>query len=126
MSKQTFLTRHFQRWTRKTALTEKALCKSVNEMSLGLIDADLGGGVVKKRIPVGGRGKSGGIRTLVATNKGDRWFFVFGFAKNARANVNDTALTALQSLTADLLQLTQPQLKEAVEDGSLQEICRDQ
>ncbi|KAA0911282.1 hypothetical protein FQ179_05425 [Pusillimonas sp. ANT_WB101] len=49
--------------------------------------------------------------TLVATNKGDRWFFVFGFAKNARANISDSELEALQSLASDLLQLTQIQLK---------------
>ncbi|OWT63797.1 type II toxin-antitoxin system RelE/ParE family toxin [Candidimonas nitroreducens] len=126
MAQQSFITRHFQRWMRKINLTEKALCKAVIEMHQGLIDADLGGCVVKKRVPVEGRGKRKGMRTLVATNKGDRWFFMFGFAKNVRANVNDTELEALQSLAADLLQLTQAQLKEAVEDGSLQEICRDQ
>ncbi|THU05110.1 hypothetical protein E9531_00730 [Lampropedia puyangensis] len=58
--------------------------------------------------------------------KGDLWFFVFGFAKNVRANINETELDALQALAADLLQLTSPQLNKAVEDGSLQEICHDQ
>lgn len=121
-----FKTRHFQRWLRRIDLTDKALSAAVIEMSQGLVDADLGGGVIKKRIAVGGRGKSGGVRTLVATNKGDRWFFVFGFAKNIRANITDTELEALQSLASDLLQLSQSKLKEAVEDGSLQEICHDQ
>ena len=65
------------------------LCQAVYEMSRGLIDADLGAGVVKKRIATPGRSKSGGMRTLVATNKGDRWFFMFGFAKNERANISD-------------------------------------
>ncbi len=125
-TQRVFKTRHFQRWMRKTDLTDKALSVAVIEMSQGLVDADLGGGVVKKRVAVAGRGKSRGVRTLVATNKGDRWFFVFGFAKNARANITDTELEALQSLASDLLQLTQSQLKQAVEDGSLQEICHDQ
>jgi hypothetical protein len=99
---------------------------SEQNIAQGLVDADLGRGVVKKRVAVGGRGKSGGVRTLVATNKGDRWFFVFGFAKNARANISDPELEALQSLASDLLQLTKSQLKEAVGNGSLQEICHDQ
>lgn len=84
-----FKTRHFQRWMRKTELTDQVLCTAVAEMVQGLIDADLGGGVVKKRVGLAGRGKRGGARTLVATNKGSRWFFVFGFEKNDRANIDD-------------------------------------
>lgn len=80
-----FKTKHFSRWMRKTELTNPALCEAVSERSRGLIDADLGGGVVKKRVGLAGRGKRGGARTLVATNKGARWFFVFGFDKK-RAN----------------------------------------
>ena len=38
-----FKTRHFQRWMRKTELTDAVLCKAVQEMAAGLIDADLGG-----------------------------------------------------------------------------------
>lgn len=76
-----FKTRHFQRWMRKTALSDAALCKAVEEMVAGLIDADLGGGVLKKRVGLAGRGKRGGARTLVASNRGSRWFFVFGFEK---------------------------------------------
>lgn len=57
---------------RKTELTDSALCAAVLEMAQGLVDADLGGGVVKKRVGLAGRGKRGGVRTLVATNKGSR------------------------------------------------------
>ena len=72
----------------------------------GLIDADLGGGVYKKRIAQPGRGKSGSSRTLLASNRQDRWIFVFGFEKNDRANVSDRELEALKMLAADLLGLT--------------------
>jgi hypothetical protein len=94
-------------------------------MAQGLIDADLGGGVVKKRIAVGGRGKSGGVRTLVATNKGSGWFFVFGFEMNERANINNDELQDLQMLAQDLLQLTGQQLELAAANGELKEICND-
>ena len=120
-----FKTRHFSRWMRKTELTDHALCAAVAEMAQRLIDADLGGGVVKKRIGLAGRGKRGGARTLVATNKGNRWFFVYGFEKNDRANIADDELEALQDVAAQLLARTGRQLDEAVEDGSLQEICND-
>ena len=120
-----FTTRHFQRWMRKTALGDSDLRKAVLEMTAGLIDADLGGGVVKKRIGLAGRGKRGGVRTLVATNKGNRWFFVFGFEKNERDNISDAELQALQDYAADLLERTAAQLDAAAADGTLLEITDD-
>lgn len=121
--KRVFKTRHFSRWMRKTELTDSALCSAVAEMAQGLIDADLGGGVVKKRVGLAGRGKRGGARTLVATNKGSRWFFVFGFEKNDRANIGADELEALQDLAHDLLARTGPQLDLAVNKQTLEEIC---
>ena len=123
--KRVFKTRHFSRWMRKTELSDPALCAAVLEMERGLIDADLGGGVVKKRVALPGRGKSGGARTLVATNKGNRWFFVFGFEKAERPNVTAKELEALQKIAADLLKLTSKDLDAHVEFGELQEICHD-
>ena len=110
---------------RKTELIDLALCGAVAEMEQGLLDAELGGGVVKKRVALPGRGKSGGARTLVATNRGSRWFFVFGFEKNDRANISDSELEALQDLAKDLLARTVQQLDLAVEERSLEEICHD-
>lgn len=123
--KRVFKTRHFSRWMRKTELTDSALCGAVVEMAQGLIDADLGGGVVKKRVGLAGRGKRGGARTLVVTNKGSRWFFVFGFEKNDRANITEDELGALQDIAQDLLDRSETQLDKAVEDGLIQEICHD-
>lgn len=98
-----FRTRHFSRWLGKTALTDEALCHAVREMIKGLIDADLGGGVVKKRVALPGGGKRGGSRTLVATKKEERWFFLYGFEKNEKANVTKRELEALQKLAAQML-----------------------
>ena len=120
-----FKTRYFARWMRKTELSDEALCFAVDEMIQGLIDADLGGGVVKKRVGLSGRGKRGGARTLVATNKGNRWFVVYGFEKNDRANISDDELEALKDLAAQLLARTGKQLAEALNDGTLSEICHD-
>ena len=123
--KRVFKTRHFKRWMRKTELTDDALCAAVLEMVEGLIDAELGGGVVKKRIGIAGRGKRGGARTLIATNKGSRWFFVYGFEKSDRANISSDELEALQALASDLLALSGKELSQAVEDTTLEEICND-
>jgi hypothetical protein len=83
-----------------------ALCAAVREMADGLYEADLGGGLLKKRIAQAGQGKSGGFRTLVATNKGSRWIFVYGFPKNARSNIDKDEEEALKTLAAHLLSLT--------------------
>jgi hypothetical protein len=123
--RRVFMTRQFSRWMRKTELTESALCSAVTEMSNGLIDADLGGGVLKKRVALPGRGKSGSTRTLLATNRASRWFFVFGFEKNERANVTGRETEALQILAADLLRLNPSQLDEHVGSDALKEICHD-
>lgn len=120
-----FKTRFFGRWMRKTELTDSTLCGAVAEMAQGLIDADLGGGVVKKRVGLAGRGKRGGARTLVATNKRNRWFFLYGFEKNDRANITDDELEALKEIAEELLARTGLQLDQAIRDGSLQEICHE-
>ena len=125
MMKRVFKTRHFARWMRKTELTDRLLCAAVVEMAQGLVDAELGGGVIKKRIGLAGRGKRGGARTLVATNKGSRWFFVFGFEKNDRANIADDELEALQSLAKELLARSGGELDLAARDATLEEICHD-
>jgi len=101
------------------------LCTAVSEMENGLIDAELGGGLVKKRVAFPGRGKSSSTRTPVATNKGNRWFFVFGSEKNDRANVSAKELEALQAIAADLLKLSSAALDANVENKALQEICHD-
>lgn len=108
---------------RKTGLTDEALCQAVAEMAGGLVDADLGGNVVKKRVALTGRGKSGGARTIVATNLGDRWFFLFGFAKNERSNIDADELEALQELAKQYLALDEQQLAHAVDSGTFTEIC---
>ncbi len=123
--RRVFKTRYFNRWLKKTDLSDSALCKAVSEMAQGLIDADLGGGLVKKRVGLAGRGKRGGARTLVATRKASQWFFVYGFEKNDRSNIAADELVALKDLADQLLTMNDRQLNEATQDGALTEICHD-
>jgi hypothetical protein len=123
--RRVFKTRQFAKWMRKTDLKDDALCMAVTEMVSGLVDADLGCDVLKKRVALPGRGKRGGVRTLVATRRASRWVFVFGFEKNEKANVTSTELEALQWLAKQLLDLSVAQMEVAVQDGSLQEICHE-
>lgn len=121
--RRVFKTRHFARWMRTTELTDSALAWQSSKWRLALWTP--GGGVVKKRIALPGRGKSAGARTLVATNKGGRWFFVFGFEKSERANISAKELEALQRIAADLLALGANGLDMHLAQAALKEICHD-
>lgn len=115
-------TRCFERWARKEGLDPVALCQAIQEMAEGLYEADLGGGLMKKRVARAGQGKSGGYRTLVATNRKDRWFFVYGFPKSVRANIDAREEAALKKLSATLLALKPAQISKAVAAGELKEV----
>ncbi len=120
-----YKTRWFDRWARKQNLSTRVLCEAVREMQAGLYEADLGGGLLKKRIARPGQGKSGGFRTLVATNNGNKWFFVFGFPKNVRSNIDKDEEEALKKLASHLLSLSPPALSTAQRAGELMEVNCD-
>jgi hypothetical protein len=117
-----YKTRWFDRWARKQDLDDISLCRAVDEMLAGLYDADLGGGLFKKRISRPGQGKRSGFRTLIATNKGDRWFFVFGFPKNERSNIDKDEEEALKKLASELLSLTPEDLEKETLKNKLIEV----
>jgi hypothetical protein len=121
--RRVFKTKSFFRSTKKANLGDEVLCKAIDEIERGLVDADLGGGIIKKRVSSGGKGKSGGARTIVATNRSGVWFFLYAFAKNERANISSKELAALQMLAADLLARTPAQCNELVARKILWEIC---
>ena len=117
-----FKTRTFCRSMKRSGLTDKALWAAVLEMTQGLIDADLGGHVVKKRIALTGQGKRGGARTIVATKLGEHWFFLYGFRKNERSNIDGDELRALQEVARDLLGFDDSQLDIALQAGEIVEV----
>jgi hypothetical protein len=59
---------------------------------------------------------------LIATNRGSRWIFVFGFQKSERGNIDNDEEEALKKLTAHLLSLTPAALGEAQRAGELMEV----
>lgn len=122
---QVFKTRWFQRWAAKEGLNDEALRSAVEEIANGLIEADLGGHVMKKRVALPGRGKRGSLRTLVAFQLDDKAFFVYGFAKNERANISQKELKALKLLAAELLNYCPAALLKAIKAGELIEVHDD-
>jgi hypothetical protein len=98
-----FKTKLFARFARRERIADRALCAAVERAERGLVDADLGGGVIKQRIAREGQGRSGGYRTLLAFRSKDRAVFIYGFAKSERDNIEDDELTTLQEIAAGWL-----------------------
>ena len=119
---QAFKIKAFAKWANGEGLGDDALAMAVAEMEKGLIDAKLGGQVVKKRVALPGRGKRGSTRTLVAFRQGNKAFFIYGFAKNERANISDKELRALKMLAKELVSYTAGALAKATKAGELIEI----
>ena len=91
-------------------------------MEDGLIDADLGGLLYKKRVARPGGGKSGGYRTVLSARIGDRYVFLHGFAKSEKANISQDEKRALQFAGKVFLDLPPPDLLKAIEAGVLMEV----
>ena len=119
---RSFKVKTFERWMRKVGLTDAMLRVAVEEMSRGLIDASLGGHLVKKRVARTGFGKRGGYRTIVAKKVDQHWFFLFGFEKSERSNIDQVELRVLQEIGETLLAFTEAELNDALQSGELLEI----
>lgn len=121
-----FKNKPFQRYARKQKISDTALCAAVKEIEDGLVDADLGGNLYKKRIAKSGMGKRGGHRTLLAYVKGDRAFFMFGFEKNDMANVSKDDQTYLKALANTYIDYTDSELAHYINGGAIFEVnCDD-
>jgi hypothetical protein len=120
-----FKNKPFARFARKARLFDGQLWRSIEDIGRGLVDADLGGGVIKQRIARVGGGKSGGFRTIILLKAGERAFFVRGFAKNELDNIRDDELAALKMLAAQMLAYDDAALALALSEGILMEIIAD-
>ena len=120
-----FKTKVFMRWADHEGVSDAALLAAVAEMNSGLVDANLGGQVFKKRVGIDGRGKRGGLRTLLAFRAEHQAFFVFGFAKSACANLSDKELAALKLLASKLLNRSARELRELRAAGEIFEVKRN-
>ena len=121
-----FKNKAFARFARKARISDAVLCEAIANATRGLIDADLGGGVLKQRIARQGGGKSGGFRTIILFRIHVRAFFVHGFAKNEQDNIRDDELAAFRLLAAELMAYDDTALASAIANGTLMEVmCND-
>ena len=112
----------FTRFARKEKIALQSLWEAVERAEMGLIDAHLGGGVIKQRIARPGQGKSGGYRSVVFYRMGERAFFVFGFPKNAQDNISHEEATQFKNAAKVILALSDDQIRLLIENGKLEEV----
>jgi len=117
-----FQSRWFQRFSRKEGIADAALREAVSRAAKGQIDADLGGEVIKQRIARPRQGRSKGYRTIILLRRGKKAFFVYGFSKSQRANIDDDEEHQFKEAAQHILALTEKQLAELVKRGDFTEV----
>ncbi len=121
-----FKSKHFSRFARKEGIENSALAEAIREIEIGLVDAVLGGGLVKKRVAREGSGKSSSYRTIIAFSSGQRSLFLYGFAKSDRDNIGEDELRELRKLSQLFLGLKDEEITSALEIDRIEEItCHD-
>ncbi|MGC2422795.1 MAG: type II toxin-antitoxin system RelE/ParE family toxin [Nitrospirota bacterium] len=119
---QLFKTKWFGRYARRERIEDQSLREAIQRAERGLVDADLGGGIIKQRVARTGEGRSGGFRLLIAYRSGNRAVFLYGFAKGERDNIAVDELETLREIGAAWLEAEQERLEHAIEKGLLKEI----
>ena len=122
---RSFKTKSFARFARREGIGDSALRVAVERIASGLVDADLGGGVIKQRIARPGQGRSGGVRALLVLRRGECVIFVHGFAKNSRENLRRTELSAVRALADQMLGLDEAGLEAMLANGTISEVNSD-
>ena len=117
-----FMSKPFSKWATSEGISRSDLRSAFTEIVAGLIDADLGSGVIKKRVGVANRGKSSGATTILAYKSGKHTFFMFGFLKNQTDNITPQELKALKSMAKEYFSYNQSQIDKATKSGQLIEI----
>lgn len=116
-----FKTRTLAKFTRQHGIGDESLVEGVQRAVKGLVDANLGGQIIKQRVARPGQGRRGGFRMMIGINS-ERAIFLFGFAKNERENVEKAELLSLREIVTSLLNADDRTIAKAVEDGALIEV----
>jgi hypothetical protein len=117
-----FLTKWIARYVRREGIAHSRLYEAVSRAETGLIDADLGGGLIKQRVARSGKGRSGGYRMVFAYRPADRAIFLLAFAKSETENITTDELKTARELGSKLLAFTAAELEQAKHRGEIEEV----
>ena len=112
----------FNRFAKRERISDATLANVIASVEKGAVDADLGGHVLKQRVARPGQGKSGGYRTIIVFRRGDKAFFVYGFAKQEMENISKDELKAFKQAAKELLSLSDEQIEQLLAMEGLTEV----
>jgi hypothetical protein len=122
---QLFKTKWFTRYARQERLEDHSLCEAIERAERGIVDTDLGSGIIKQRVARTGQGRSSGYRLLIAYRSGSRAVFLYGFAKSERENIEPDELETLREIGEAWLEAKEERLEHAIKEGLLKEVNYD-
>jgi hypothetical protein len=119
-----FKNKWFNRWARRENISDSVLFEAAEEILIGKVEADLGGGLFKKRLVRTGGGKHGGYRTIVGYVRpnSDRIIFLYAFAKSEKANISGKEEAALSLVAEAFVTATDKQVIQLLSEGSIWEV----
>ena len=116
---------YFNRWAKDEKISDATLNSAIEELKRGIVEANLGGHVYKKRIAIQGRGKSVGVRTIIAFKIDNHFYFMYGFAKNKQANISNDELKTFKTLASEFMSYDESVIENAIKEGVLYEVITD-
>lgn len=122
---QIYKTKTFTKWQKKEVVNDNELYLAILEMESGLIDANLGKGLYKKRIAKPGFGKRSSYRTIVASKLDNQWFYMFGFSKNEKDNISERELLSLIEVSQQLFRLSDLEIKQLISEQKIFEVYHE-
>lgn len=126
MNSRIFKHKDFAKFAKNEGISDSGLCEALNEVKNGLIDADLGGGVIKKRIARLNGSKANGFRTIIFFKEGENVFFFYGFAKNKEANISKNELAAFKIIAKTMFSYDDRQIEQAIKFKEIIEVICDE
>jgi len=117
-----YTTKSFDREAKRDGISDEDCSEAIHKAENGLIDADLGGGLIKQRISRGNRSAAKGSRAIVFYKRGNLAVFLHIFAKSKKANLSKSELAQYHNAARALEKLTQAQLLALRDDKGWREL----
>lgn len=117
-----YKTRPFNRFCLRSDIEDAILIAAVKRAEIGLIDADLGGGVIKQRLARKGQGKSGGYRIILLLKVSEMCFIVHGYPKKEKDNLTTKEEKAFKEMAKHMLNMSTPHLLKLIQNRDIIEV----
>ena len=117
-----FKVKTFARFTKRERIADASLCEAIEHAERGLVDVDLGRGLIKQRVARAGQGKRGGYRMLIAFRSKSRAVFCLASPKTSWTISTTNNWRPLRETAAMWLMADAKEIERTIKDGLLIEV----